>query len=98
MPLAPPTSIEDLLASPLSSFITFAANDCGYNGSFTEIFVISLHPFFLKSKSEASKAVHTNWYQAMNGHFVDEYWKVAEKVINSLETIGAGIKLSVNIT
>ncbi len=56
MPIAPPT-IEELLASPLSKFITFAANDCGYSGSFTKIIVTAAHPFFLKAKSEASKRI-----------------------------------------
>ena len=88
MPIAPPT-IEELLASPLSKFITFAANDCGYSGSFTEIFVTAVHPFFLKAKSEASKEDNPNWHQAMNGPFADEYWKAAEKEIITLEGISA---------
>ncbi len=88
MPIAPPT-IEELLASPLSKFITFAANDCGYSGSFTDIFVTAAHPFFLKAKSEASKEDNPNWHQAMNGPFADEYWKAAEKEIITLEGMGA---------
>ncbi len=79
MPAVLPT-IEGLPASPLSKFITFAANDCGYSGSFTEIFVTAVHPFFLKAKSEVSKEVNPNWHQVMNGPFADEYWKAAEKL------------------
>ncbi len=52
MPIAPPT-IEELLTSPLSKFITF---DCGYSGSFTEIFVTAVHPFFLKAKLSLKQA------------------------------------------
>ncbi len=72
MPLVPPT-IEDLLASSISKFIAFTANDCIYSGSFTEIFVTVVHPFFLKAKSDASKEDNPNWHQAMNGPFVDNY-------------------------
>ncbi len=59
MHLAPHTS-EDLLASPLSKFITFAANDCGYIHSFIATFITVVHPFFLKTKSEASKEHNPN--------------------------------------
>ncbi len=83
MSIAPPT-IEELLASPLSKFITFAANDCGNSASFAEIFVNAVHPFFLKAKSEASKKDNPNWHQAMNGPFADVYWKAAEKEIITL--------------
>ncbi len=55
-------SVEELLASPLSKFITFAANDCGYSDSFTEIFVTAVHPFFHKANSEASKEDNHNWH------------------------------------
>ncbi len=72
MPIVPP-SIEELLVSPHFKFITFAANDCGYEGSFTEIFVTAVHDLFLKAKSEASKEDNPNWHQAMNGSFADEY-------------------------
>ncbi len=88
MLIVPPT-IEELLASPLSKFITFTANDCGYSGSFTEIFVTAVHPFFLKAKSEASKEDNPKWHQSMNGPFADEYWKAAEKEIITLEGMSA---------
>ncbi len=86
--IAPPT-IEELHASPLSKFITFAANDCGYSGSFTKIFVTAVHPFFLKAKSEASKEDNPNWHQAKIGPFADEYWKAAKKEISTWEGMGA---------
>ncbi len=84
MPIATPT-IEELLASLLYKFITFAANVCGYSDTFTEIFV---NAFFLKAKSEASKEDNPNWHQAMNGPFADEYWKAAEREIVTLEGMG----------
>ncbi len=46
--LATPT-IEDLLVSPLSKFNDFVVNECGYNGSFTDIFVTTVYPFFFKA-------------------------------------------------
>ncbi len=40
--------IEELLTSLLSYFITFAANDCEYNGFFTEIYMTVVYPILLK--------------------------------------------------
>ncbi len=97
MPIAPPT-IEELLVSTLSKFLTFAANVCGYSGSFTEIFVTAVHSFFLKAKSEASKEDNPNWHQAMNGPFADEYWEVAEKEILPWKEQVHGMWLSVKMT
>ncbi len=88
MPLILPT-ITGLLASPLSKFITFAANDCRYSGSFTEIFLNAVHPFCLKAKSEASKEDNQSSHQVMNGPFADQYWKAAEKDIDTLEGVDA---------
>ncbi len=45
MILATPT-IKDLLVCPVSKFITSASNECNYSGSFTEIFVYAVYPFF----------------------------------------------------
>ncbi len=87
MPIAPPI-IKYLPASPLSILITFATNNCWYSGAVTEIFVTMVHVFFLKAKSEASKEDDPNWHQAISGPFVDEYWKVAEKDISTLEEMG----------
>ena len=38
-----------------------------------------VQPLFLKNKSTARKADNTNWWQAMNGNFADEYCKAACK-------------------
>ncbi len=62
-----PRTIEDLLASPHSKFTTFAANDCRFSGSFTDIFVNAVHPLLLKYMSEESIDENPNWHQAMNG-------------------------------
>ncbi len=88
MPTVPPT-IEELFASPLSKFITFATNDCVHSSSFTEIFVTAVHSFFLKVKSEASKEDNPNLHQVMNGPFADEYSKATKKEIKTLEGMGA---------
>jgi len=77
------------MASPLSRFITLAANDCGYRGSTLELVTTWVHPLFLKAKAEASKEDNPNWSQAMNGHFSDDYWKAAVKEIETLEGMEA---------
>ncbi len=82
-------TIEDILGSPLASFITFAANKCGYSGTAKDLIVNWVHPLFLKAKAKASKQDNPNWFQAMNGPFADEYWKAACKEIQTLEDMGA---------
>ncbi len=86
--LAPPT-IDDLLANPISKFIIFAANNCGYSGSFTETSIAATHLFFLKAKSESSKEDNPYWHQAMSGPFRDDYLKAAEKETSTLEGMSA---------
>jgi hypothetical protein len=78
-------SVEELMDSPLSRFITFAANSCGYSGTTKELIVNWVHPLFLKAKAEASKADNPNWWEAMKSPFADEYWKAAVKEIETLE-------------
>ena len=82
-------SVEALMACPLSKYIHFAANDCGYKGSRYELIANWAHPLFLKAKSEASKEDNPNWKQAMNGPFKEEYWKAAVKEIETLESMNA---------
>ena len=36
--------ISDLIDSPLSKYITLAANDCGYDGTVEELIVSYVHP------------------------------------------------------
>ena len=54
-------TVETLLDSPLSRFITLAANNCGYSGTTEELVVNWVHPLFLKAKAEASKADNPSW-------------------------------------
>ena len=82
-------SVESLMASPLSKFIHFAANDCGYSGTMHELIASWVHPLFLKTKTEASKQDNPNWRSAMNGPFREEYWTAACKEIEILEGIDA---------
>ena len=44
------TTIAELLDSPISNFLTLAANYCGYEGTTEDIIVNYVHPLFLKSK------------------------------------------------
>ncbi|KAL7460059.1 hypothetical protein ACHAXS_000526 [Conticribra weissflogii] len=78
-----------MLESPLSAFITFAANKCGYSGTAKDQVVNWVHPLFLKAKAKASKHDNPNWFQAMNGPFADKYWKAACKEIQTLEDMEA---------
>jgi hypothetical protein len=81
--------VQKILQSPLARFITFAANDCGYNGTAEDLIVNHIHPMFLKAKASASKEDNPNWWEAMNSTFADEYWKAACKEIETLEKMGA---------
>jgi hypothetical protein len=81
--------VEALMSCPLSKFIHFAANDCGYNGTRFELIANWVHPLFLKAKSEASKEDNPSWKQAMNGPFKEEFWKAALKEIETLESMDA---------
>jgi hypothetical protein len=82
-------TVEALMACPLSRFIHFAANECGYKGTRYELIANWVHPLFLKAKSEASKEDNPSWKQAMNGPFKAEYWEAAVKEIETLESMGA---------
>ncbi len=79
--------VEVLMACPLSKFIHFAANDCGYSGSCYDLIANWVHPLFLKAKTEASKEDNSSWKQAMSGPLTEEYWKAAIKEIKTLESM-----------
>ena len=64
-------TIQELLDSPISNFITLAANDCGYEGTTKDPIVNYVHPLFLKYKSAAGQADNPNWCQSMDGQFAD---------------------------
>jgi hypothetical protein len=82
-------SVEALMACPLSKYIHFATNNCGYRGSHYELIANLVQTLFLKAKSEASKEDNQNWKQAMNGPFKEEYWQAAVKEIKTLESMNA---------
>ena len=48
------------MASPLSIFIQFAANDCGWSGQGFALITSWAHPLFLKAKTEANKVDNPN--------------------------------------
>ncbi len=58
-------TVADLLASPLTKYITLAANDCGYGGKAKELIVTYVNPLFLKAHSAASKADNPSWREAI---------------------------------
>ena len=74
-------NITELLDSPISKFITLAANDCGYEGTTQDLIFNYVHPLFLKAKAAASQEEKPNWLQAINGQFADKYWEAAVKEI-----------------
>ena len=65
-------SIGDVLNSPISNFISFATNYCGYTGTTNYLMINWVHPMFLKSKSAASKEYNLNCVEAMSGPFADD--------------------------
>ena len=78
-------SVEYLMDCPLSNFIHLAAKDCGYSGSRKDIVTGWIHPLFLKARAEASKEDNPSWNKAMTGDFKEDFWKAAEKEIETLE-------------
>ena len=62
-------TIMELLDSPISKFITLAANNCGYESTTQDLMVNYVHPLFPKAKAAASQEDNPNWRQAMNGQF-----------------------------
>ena len=79
----------EVLNSPLSKYITLAANDCGYDGTAEELIVQYVHPLFLRAHSAASKEDNPGWREATRGKFADDYWKAMEVEIFTLESIDA---------
>ena len=82
-------SISDLINSPLSKYITLAANDCGYDGTAEELIVSYVHPLFLCAHLAASKLDNPGWRKATQGKFANDYWKAMELEIFTLESIKA---------
>jgi transposase InsO family protein len=82
-------TVEELLASPLSKFINFAANDCGYDGSFTTLVTNWVHPLFLSAKTGISKEDNPSWQEAMNGDEAEQYWEAACTEVATLEAMDA---------
>jgi hypothetical protein len=67
------SSISDLINSPLTKYITLAANDCGYDGTAAELIVSYVHLLFLRAHSAASKLDNPSWREATRGKFADDY-------------------------
>jgi len=65
-------SISDLINSPLSKFITLAANDCGYNGTTEELIIQYVYPLFSRAYSAASKEDNPGWRGATQGKFAND--------------------------
>ena len=84
-------TVQELIDSPLSRFISFAANSCGYSGTTQELIVNWVHPLFIKAKAEASKADNPNWREAMKRPFADEYWKAASRKLRHLRKWVSGM-------
>ena len=82
------TTVADLMEIPLAIFITFAANNCGYEGTTKQLIVNWVHTLFLKARAEASNEDNPNWNQEMNAPFSDEYCKAACTELETLEGMG----------
>ena len=77
--------IDDIMKCPLSKFIYFAVNDCGYHGTPRNLVVNWNHPLFLKAKSAASNEDNPSWKDVMNGDFKVGLWEAALAEIKTLE-------------
>jgi hypothetical protein len=82
-------SISDLINSPLSKYITLAADDCGYDRTAEELIVRYVHLLLFQAHSAASKLDNPGWQEATQGKFADDYWKAMELEIFNLESIEA---------
>jgi hypothetical protein len=82
-------SISDLINSPLSKYITLAANDCRCDEMAEELIVKYVHPLFLRAHSAASKEDNSDWREVTWGKFADDYWKAMEVEIFTLKSIDA---------
>ena len=83
-------TVEDIMSCPLSKYIHFAANDCGYSGSRLELVTTLIHPLFLKARSEASREDNPNWKEAMQtGPFADQFWEACCTELETLEDMDA---------
>ncbi len=78
-------TLEALLNSRLSEYVTLATNNTHYSGSTTELICIDVHPAFMTAKLGISKADNPSWDEAMRGPEAAEFWKAAEVEIATLE-------------
>ena len=80
---------NSLMTDSLTKFVHFAAADCGFDGSIEALVVNWLHPLMLAAKTASTSGDNTNWKQAMNGLFADEYWEAACTEVETLERMKA---------
>ncbi len=75
MPFSPPT-LEDVLTSSLSKYITYVANDCGWSGFVTEILTVMI-PWMDNFADEYWKAakIEINTLEGM-GTYLDNKMKM----------------------
>ena len=76
---------KSLMTSPLSKFIEFSANDCGYADTRYKLIANWVHQLYVKAKTEASKSDNLNWKQATYVPFREEFWTAACKELDTLE-------------
>ena len=67
----------EVLNIPLGKFVTFSINYSSCSGSAHYLMFNWVKPLFMKSKAVSIKDDNKNWWQAINGPFVGEYWKAA---------------------
>jgi hypothetical protein len=82
-------TVEDLMNSPLSEFITLAVNECIYSGPEITPVCQDVSPAFLNAKTGISKEDNPGWHEAMSGDEAPQYWEAAKKEIATLEAINA---------
>jgi hypothetical protein len=84
-------TVEELLDSLLSCFISLAASSCDYSGMTQELIVNWVHQMFLKATAEASKTDNPNWWEAMKSPLANEYWRATIKEIKTFRRWVSGM-------
>ena len=68
-------TVAEILASPISKFITISEHNFGYGGTAEYLVVNYFHPLFLKAKAEESRDYNPNWHEATTDLFANKDWE-----------------------
>ena len=78
---------EDLQTHLANKHCQFSVSEPTFGPTYLPL--TSVSPWFLATKTTASKEDNPNWWQAMKGPYSEEYWKAAQVEISTLENMNA---------